>query len=70
MDSATKERRMKVKVDTCWGGKDEYQRLTLPDGSREIVREATWNRKAASKALDLLERVYLIPRKSVRFQVR
>lgn len=61
---------MIVKVESCWGGGDRYQRLTLPDGLRLTIQKEDWNRKAASEALDLIgvERPRVL-RKSIRFNV-
>ena len=58
---------MIVKVEKCWAGQEVY-RLTLPDGSRERINRDTWNRQAASEALDLLEHVYHLERRKIRFQ--
>jgi len=61
---------MTVKVEACWGGGDNfYFRLTLPNGTREFVSGDTWNRSKASAARDLLENVYHIPRRNVRFAI-
>lgn len=60
---------MIVKVEQCWGGKDLYFRLTLPDGSRESIQKDTWDRKAATEARNLLENVYHLKRQNIRFQV-
>jgi hypothetical protein len=62
---------MKVKVESCWGGRDVYQRLTLPCGQRLIIRHEHWNRNAAKDALDLIEieTNWTIPRRSIRFDV-
>ena len=59
---------MIVKVEKCWAGQEVYHRLTLPDGSRERINSATWNRKAAAEARDLLEHVYHLERRKIRFQ--
>lgn len=62
---------MKVRVEACWNGHKHYFRLTIPPkSSREFVVAEQWGRKEATEALDLLEYVYKIPRKSVRFDVR
>lgn len=61
---------MIVHVEACWAGKEPYQRLTLPDGSRDRIERDTWDRKAATEALDLLENVYHLERRKIRFQVR
>ena len=66
---------MKIRVDACWGGGDHYYfRLAIPGelvlgGGREVVYGDTWDRKTASKALDLLEHVYGVDRRRVRFVV-
>ena len=60
---------MKVKVEACWDGKARYYRLTMPGGARERINREVWDRKAASEALNLLENVYHLPRRSVRFNV-
>ena len=62
---------MKVNVERCWsGGGDRFTfRLTLPDGSREIVSGQEWNRRTASEALDVLESVYHLKRTAIRFVV-
>lgn len=61
---------MKVKIEHCWGGGHTF-RITLPDGSRESIRDpGGWDRKTASKVLDLLEHVYKLKRRSIRFDVR
>ena len=61
-----------IKVESTWSGhKDEHGfRLTLPDGSRESVRGSEWNRRTATEALNLFERVYGIPRSTIRFEIR
>ena len=65
--------RVIVKVEACSGGRETYQRLTVPDqygqSSRETIRSESWDRKAATEALNLLSSVYGIPRRDVRFDV-
>lgn len=63
---------MRVRVERCWTGhSDRFRfRITLPDGSVEIVADYEcegWTRKKATEALDLLENVYGIKRRNVRF---
>jgi hypothetical protein len=62
---------MKVKVEACWsGGDNHYFRLTMPDGSRESVtpdEPMIWSRKTATEALNVLESVYHVERRKVRF---
>lgn len=59
---------MKVKVEACWGGGDVYHRVNV-NGDRFRVNRDTWDRKAATEALDVLENVYHLPRSSIRFEV-
>jgi hypothetical protein len=62
---------MRIRVESCWnGGKSLYFRLTLPDGSRETVGGERWTRSVASEALDLLEALYHLKRRSIRLDVR
>lgn len=59
---------MVVRVERCWGGGDKYYfRLTMPNGSRECISGEKWTRAVASEALDLLEGVYHLPRRNIRF---
>lgn len=57
----------RIVVERCWGGKNIYFRLTMPNGEREFVRQETWTRKTATEALDLLEGVYGYCRQAIRF---
>jgi hypothetical protein len=57
----------KIKVERCWGGRDLYFRLYLPNGEREFVRRDRWDRQAAKEALNLLEGVYGYERTAIRF---
>lgn len=60
---------MIVKVERCWGGGEKlYFRLTMPCGSRESVIGEVWDRKTASEALDIVEKLYGANRRSVRFK--
>ena len=59
---------MRIQIERCWSGGDRFTfRLTLPDGAREYVRGEVWNQETATEALNLLERVYGLARRSVRF---
>lgn len=64
---------MIVKVEACNAGGDTYQRLTIPQSNgqsaRERINSESWNRAAEREALSLLENVYHIKRKTVRFQI-
>ncbi len=68
---------MTINVEACWGGKNIYFRLNIPEmiGGRrhprahqEFIRRETWDRQAAAEALDLLENVYGFNRRSIRFK--
>lgn len=66
---------MRIHVELCYNGRrdKEIYRLTLPTGAREYVSVPDgdgWTRKAATKALDILEHVYHYNRRGIRFQVR
>lgn len=66
---------MKVKVEGCWSGGEKFSfRLTFKDRwgrwHREGVSGQDWTRKIASEALDILESLYNIPRRTVRFSHR
>ena len=59
---------MKIKVESCWSGGDKFSfRLTLPNGQWESVQGEVWDKQLASEALDLLESVYGLDRKNIRF---
>jgi hypothetical protein len=62
---------MIVQVESCWSGHPDkfHFRLTLANGTRLTVAGATWTRKLASAALDLLESEGY-DRKRIRFNVR
>jgi hypothetical protein len=67
---------MKVKVESCWNGGDRhYFRLTFPCQNTTVresvacVKGTDWDREYATIALNLLEHVYGITRRSVRFDV-
>lgn len=65
---------MTVLVEACWGSR-LYFRITLPPQARslsyqrEFVPGDTWNRRTATEALNLLERVYGLKRANIRFKV-
>lgn len=64
---------MRVRVEVCWGGGDSMQaRLTFAKGARLVLPllDGKWNRRAASRALDLIEVERGVPRARVRFEVR
>jgi hypothetical protein len=42
--------------------------LTLPDRRREFLAGEHWDRAAVKEALDLLESVYRLNRKNIRFR--
>lgn len=63
---------MKVKVEQCWHGGEKFSfRLTFKDRSgrfrRESVLGCDWVRSVASEALDVLEHLYGVSRRVVRF---
>ena len=64
---------MIIKVEGCTAGGSHYFRLTIPQNGR-YVRETIpcdyWSREAATCALDLLEKVYHMKRKNIRFVER
>lgn len=60
---------MIVRVEMCWNGRNLRARLTLPDGSRESVPCEAWSRRCATKALDIIENVYGLKRRNIRFQL-
>jgi hypothetical protein len=60
---------MKIKVEAC-SGSDHYYRLNIPHNGRvcrEFVKGETWGRREATEALDMLEALYHLNRRSVRF---
>jgi len=62
---------MKVFVEGCCGANSRlYHRLVFPWRGR-MIRESVngyhWNRSAAKQALDILDHVYDLPRRGVRF---
>lgn len=65
---------MKVKVEACWGGRDVYHRLTLPERyrcPRLTIHSESWDRQAAKEAKDLIliELNWSVSRQSIRFDV-
>ena len=60
---------MTVTTQLCCksGGRFSF-RLSIPYVGHEYIDGPDWNRKTSIKALDLLEKVYHIPRKQVRFR--
>lgn len=60
---------MKVFVEACWAH-HSYYRLVFPWHGhviREYVDGVCWTRAVAAEALDVLESVYHLPRRKVRF---
>ena len=60
---------IRVKVEGCWGGKERYFLLTWGNGHWQHLHAEKWNRRTASEALNILEHVYHLDRRSVRFDV-
>ena len=64
---------MKVYVEHCWGGNNKfYFRLTFQHEGRSVrehvgFHDGNWDRATAIEAKDLLERVYKLNRKNIRF---
>ena len=62
---------MKVQVAPCFGGSLRH-RLEFMHGGQlcvETVRTEVWDRKAATEALDILQYVYGVNRRNVRFEI-
>jgi len=57
---------MKVKVTHCTG-RTLYFKLTWGDGQWQNIPGEVWDRKTATKALNVLERIYGLKRASIRF---
>jgi hypothetical protein len=57
---------MKIKTEACNGDKP-YFRINIPGVGREYVMGEYWTRAVAKQALDLLERVYHLKRRNIRF---
>ena len=61
---------MKINVEQCWNGGDSFSfRLTF-NGRLEKVIAERWNRTVATQTKNLLERVYGLNRKNIRFEHR
>ena len=60
---------MRVYVSACYGGSLRHEIRFRHDGRvvRECVRAETWDRKAATEALDLLQYCYGVKRRNVKF---
>jgi len=62
---------MKVLVERCWsssGGFWFHLRIPYHGGvNRDSIPGSSWNRATARQALNLLENVYGLPRRKVRF---
>ena len=67
---ANKGEIMVVKVEQCSSGQHLYFRMTWGDGHWQHLKRDTWNRKTASEALDLLETVYGLSRRNIKFEHR
>jgi hypothetical protein len=68
---------MKIKVESCWAGNSNYNfRLSWVDGGKAFRESITcvdgedWDRSYAIQALNLLENVYGLERKRIRFEHR
>jgi hypothetical protein len=65
---------MIIKVETVYKGAQNAYRLSIPMCEREpaieFVRGDRWGRAQSKDALDLLEHVYGISRKKIKFQHR
>ena len=61
---------MKIKVEQYTNRRTLYFQLKWGDGHWQNVPGETWNRKMASHVLDILERVYDLNRRLVRFEHR
>ena len=63
---------MKIRIEHCFGS-GFYWRMNCPNGMREIIADkdgrGKWTRAMASMALDILENLYGLKRKSVRFEI-
>ena len=64
---------MKIYIEHCYGG-GFYWRLNCPGGMQERIADhdgrGQWTRAMACAALDILENLYGLNRKSVRFEIR
>lgn len=65
---------MIVHVDRCWGGNHKYYfELTRADNGIAIFTidnpdNDRWHRQHAKEALDLIEYLYKVKRKSIKFR--
>lgn len=60
---------MIVTTQVCCRSGDQFDiRLSIPYAGHEYIDGREWTRKTAKEALDLLEKVYHIPRKTIRFR--
>ena len=59
---------MKVEVERRSNGRIAFFRLSWDSGHWQNIEGNIWDRKMASKALDLLERVHGLKRRLVRFE--
>ena len=63
---------MKIKIEHCYGS-GFYWLLNCPGGMRERIADkdgrGKWTRAMARAALDILENLYGLKRKSVRFEI-
>lgn len=57
---------MKIKVESCFNGHYVFQRLSWKD-HYICIRDEKWSRKTAIEALNILENVYGLQRKTIRF---
>lgn len=61
---------MTIKVDHVWNGRSHLFRITLPNGQRETILDpGGWDKQTASTALNLLEDIYGLVRRNIRFVV-
>jgi hypothetical protein len=63
---------MNVKVSSYWSGNNKHgYQLGIPVGNGvtkyERLLAYDWDRKTASKALDLVSRLYKVSRENIRF---
>lgn len=58
---------MQIKVESCWNGVYHTKKFSYKN-HWFTLRSDDWNRETATEALDILEKVYHICRKNVRFK--
>ena len=65
-----KENTMRVKVERIWPG-DKWQLSFAHNGreAHEYVRAEQWTRKQSTEALNLLESVYGVNRRNIKFDI-